>query len=57
MAAGRAFRIRRQTDTGEHLGVPKTPSCKCCYRPLEQKNAAYCDERCHQNHQRLAGAP
>lgn len=52
----KAFRIRRQNGDGETLHTPNTNSCRCCYRPLTTPTAAYCDERCHQNHQRLAGA-
>jgi hypothetical protein len=55
MAAGKAFRIRRQNNEGEHLGVPKTNACRACYRPMPTTKDAYCSERCQDAHTRLRG--
>lgn len=53
----KAFRITRQNKEGEHLGIPNTNACRCCYAPLPDKpTEPYCSPEHAEKHRRLRGA-
>jgi hypothetical protein len=53
----KAFRIKRQTDTGETLHAPAYNACHACFQPIEDKKGVhYCGTKCRDAHQRLRGA-